>query len=171
MATLLHLALPRFLSLSTFNTPLIGYNSFSIFLFLIFWLHILSDCYAFPSCWEGICMCACPPSSRKSVIRLMKFNFYSCFSLNRPTGPIWSSSCDVCVSVCLSVPFPCNFFKVLKSKGLDVECGFLLIILNSHIPHLNHFDLNTLKKSHGTGTDRHTDTQTSQLLERIGPVG
>ena len=27
------------------------------------------------------------------------------------------------------------------------------------------------KKSHGKGTDRHTNGQTSQLLDQIGPVG
>ena len=37
------------------------------------------------------------------------------FSPNRPTGPIWSSSRDVCPCVCLS-PFHAIFFKVLKSK-------------------------------------------------------
>ena len=32
--------------------------------------------------------------------------------------------------------------------------------MNSNIPHLNHFDINTLKKLHGKGTHRHTDSQT-----------
>ena len=41
--------------------------------------------------------------------------------------------------------------------------------------YLKSFDFNTLKKSHGKGTDRQTnrqtDRQTSRLLDRIGPVG
>ena len=44
---------------------------------------------------------------------------------------------------------------------------------------LEAFDFNTSKKLHGKGTDRHTDrhtdrqtdTRTSQLLDRIDPVG
>ena len=42
--------------------------------------------------------------------------FKELFSSNRPTGPIRSSSRDVRLSVCVFVPFPCDFFKVLKSK-------------------------------------------------------
>ena len=41
--------------------------------------------------------------------------------------------------------------------------------------YLKSFDFNTLKKSHGKGTHKHTNTQTdrrtSRLLDRIGPVG
>ena len=37
-----------------------------------------------------------------------------------------SSSRDVRLSVCLFVPFPCDFFNVLKSKGF--RCGILLFI-------------------------------------------
>ena len=33
---------------------------------------------------------------------------YIYFSPNRPTGPIQSSSRDVCLSVCVFVPFPCD---------------------------------------------------------------
>ena len=36
---------------------------------------------------------------------------------------------------------------------------------------MNTFDFNTLKKSHEKGTDRQTDTRTSRLYDRIGPVG
>ena len=36
------------------------------------------------------------------------------FSPTRPSGPSWSSSqhvrVSVCLSVCVFVPFPCNFF-------------------------------------------------------------
>ena len=39
------------------------------------------------------------------------------FSPNRPIGPILSRSCNVRPSVCVSVPFPCNFFCV---------CGLVL---------------------------------------------
>ena len=33
------------------------------------------------------------------------------------------------------------------------------------------FDFNTLKKSHGKGTNKQTHRQTSLLLDQIGPVG
>ena len=35
-------------------------------------------------------------------------------SPTRPSGPSWSSSHRVCVSVCLSVPFSCVFFRGLS---------------------------------------------------------
>ena len=40
---------------------------------------------------------------------------------------------------------------------------------------LKSFEFNTLKKSHGKGTDRHThtqtDTRTLRLLDQLGPEG
>ena len=54
-----------------------------------------------------------------------------------------------------------------------MECGYLLILFNSNISHLNTFDFNTLKKiawERGQ-TDRQTDRRTSRPLDRIGPVG
>ena len=41
----------------------------------------------------------------------------------------------------------------------------LLIFLISHIPHLNHFDFDTLKKLHGKGTDRHTYGHWNSMIE------
>ena len=42
------------------------------------------------------------------------------FSPNRPTGPIWSSSRDVCPFVCVLsvVPFPCDFLAWTESAFL-----------------------------------------------------
>ena len=51
------------------------------------------------------------------------------FSPNRPTGPIRSSSRDVRLCICVSVPFPCNFFKVMKSKVF--RCGLWLFYNNN----------------------------------------
>ena len=45
------------------------------------------------------------------------------------TGPIWSSNCNVrpfvCCLLCV-VPFLCDFFKVLRSKGF--RCGMWIFI-------------------------------------------
>ena len=47
--------------------------------------------------------------------------------------------------------------------------------MNSCMAYLKSFDFITLKKSHGKGTDTHTDrqthTRTCQLLDQLGPEG
>ena len=37
--------------------------------------------------------------------------------------------------------------------------------MNSNIPHLKSFDFNTLKKSHGKGTNKQTDRQTDRQTD------
>ena len=56
------------------------------------------------------------------------------FSPNRPTGPIRSSSRDVCVSVCLFIclsPSNAIFLKCWSQKGSVVECCYLIILIIS----------------------------------------
>ena len=49
-------------------------------------------------------------------------------------GPLGRFGLVVAMSLCLSdVPFPCNFFKLLKSKWFIVEGGYLLILMSSNI--------------------------------------
>ena len=45
-------------------------------------------------------------------------------------GPLGRFGLVAAMSICLSVPFSCNFFKVLKSKGLRYEM-WLFINLNT----------------------------------------
>ena len=41
--------------------------------------------------------------------------------------------------------------------------------MNSKMSHVNLFDFNTLKELHEKWANRHTDRQTSQLLDQSGP--
>ena len=77
----------------------------------------------------------------KSV--LFKLKNWQTFSPNRPTGRIWSSSCDVRLSVCLS-PSHAIFLKCWCENGLDVECFYSLLLIivdrtNQHYPSLFSF--------------------------------
>ena len=59
------------------------------------------------------------------------FFFTLWFLPNRLTGPIWSSSCKVCLCVfCLS-PSHAIFIKCWRQKGSNVEFGYLLILITS----------------------------------------
>ena len=45
---------------------------------------------------------------------------------------------------------------------------YLLILINSHIPHIKSFDFNTLKKLHEKGTNRRTDIVTTRPKQPKG---
>ena len=51
------------------------------------------------------------------------------FSPNRPTGQLWSSSRNVYMSICLYVPFPCDFFQGLSlaHRSHDQITGLSLV--------------------------------------------
>ena len=62
------------------------------------------------------------------------------FSQHRSTGPIWSSSRNVCLSVCLFVPFPCNFcsprgapLQGYPEKMSKQKCTLLQLALGSTV--------------------------------------
>ena len=61
---------------------------------------------------------------------------------------------------------------IIYSSGISLQ--YLLLLINSHIPHLNPFDYNSLKKSHGKGTHKQTDEQTDIATTRpnrpSGPI-
>ena len=51
------------------------------------------------------------PNGTKYICKIIIYICYLIFSLNRPTGPIWSLSRDVCLSVCLCQLLFLHFFK------------------------------------------------------------
>ena len=87
-----------------------------------FWENILTKWAGF-ICW-GTCFIrqadeASPPAYEASPPTDKASPIGPCiFSLNRPTGPLWSSSCDVCLSVSLSVYLsPSHAIFFLSQKG------------------------------------------------------
>ena len=78
------------------------------------------------------------------MLKLVSHYIRYIFPLNLPSGPIWSSSRDVCVSVWVSVPFPCNSPRGAKPsptvtsvpwKNVYPKCTSLRLAV-SHPPHL-----------------------------------